>query len=44
MATLFDAPLISGLIYREEFVSAAEQRELIGQLEALDVAPFRFQG
>lgn len=41
---LFDVPLISGLAYREDFVSAAEERDLIGQLEALDVAPFRFQG
>ena len=44
MSDLFDAPLIAGLEYREDFISEAEERELIGQLEALDVSPFRFQG
>jgi len=44
MSTLFDAPLIAGLDYREEFISADEEAALIGRLEALDLAPFRFQG
>ena len=44
MSTLFDAPLIAGLDYREEFISAEEEGALIGHIEALDLAPFRFQG
>jgi alkylated DNA repair dioxygenase AlkB len=41
---LFDTPLIAGLNYRPDFISAAEEQALIAQLEALDVSPFRFQG
>lgn len=41
---LFDEPLIAGLDYRDDFISAAEERRLIGQLEAMELAPFRFQG
>jgi alkylated DNA repair protein (DNA oxidative demethylase) len=44
MSSLFDAPLIAGLDYREDFISAAEERALIGRLDELDLAPFRFQG
>jgi alkylated DNA repair dioxygenase AlkB len=44
MSTLFDAPLIAGLDYREEVISEAEERELIDRLAALDLSPFRFQG
>lgn len=44
MSSLFDAPLIAGLDYREEVISADEEAALIGRLEALDLAPFRFQG
>ena len=44
MSTLFDAPLIAGLDYREEVVNEAEERELIDRLDALDLSPFRFQG
>ena len=44
MSLLFDEPLIAGLDYREEFISAAEERELLGRLGTLDVAPFRFHG
>ena len=32
MSLLFDEPLIAGLDYREEFISAAEERELLGRL------------
>jgi alkylated DNA repair dioxygenase AlkB len=44
MSLLFDEPLITGLDYREEFISAAEERELLRRLGTLDVAPFRFHG
>jgi alkylated DNA repair dioxygenase AlkB len=41
---LFAEPLLAGLDYREDLITAAEQAELLGQLEALDLAPFRFHG
>ena len=44
MSLLFDQPLIAGLDYRADFIGEAEERALIAQLEALDVAPFRFHG
>ena len=44
MSTLFDAPLIDGLAYREAVISEAEEHDLLARLEALDLAPFRFQG
>ena len=44
MSTLFDAPLIAGLAYREEVINEADERELIERLESLDLSPFRFQG
>ena len=44
MSTLFDAPLIPGLAYREAVLGEAEERELLARLTALDLAPFRFQG
>ena len=44
MTPLFDAPLIQGLDYRADFISAAEERELIDRLANLDLAPFRFHG
>ena len=44
MTTLFDAPLIAGLDYRDNFITAAAERALIERIEALDVAPFRFHG
>ena len=43
-AALFDEPLLAGLDYREEFLTRDEEGALIGQLEALDLAPFRFHG
>jgi len=44
VSTLFDAPLIDGLAYREAVISEAEEHDLLARLEALDLAPFRFQG
>ena len=44
MSLLFDTPLIAGLRYGEAMISQAEERALIGHVEALDLAPFRFHG
>ncbi|HUP66984.1 MAG TPA: alpha-ketoglutarate-dependent dioxygenase AlkB [Sphingomicrobium sp.] len=44
MSSLFDAPLIAGLDYRQDVISEGEEAELIDRLRALDLAPFRFQG
>jgi alkylated DNA repair protein (DNA oxidative demethylase) len=44
MSLLFDAPLIEGLRYQEELISAAEERSLLARLEPLELAPFRFHG
>jgi alkylated DNA repair dioxygenase AlkB len=41
---LFDAPLIAGLRYAEEVISAAEEEVLIERLIATDLSPFRFHG
>ena len=41
---LFADPVIPGLELREEFVSEAEERALIAEIEGLGLAPFRFQG
>ena len=43
-ADLFAERQIAGLEYREDFISVDEERALLGELEALDLAPFRFQG
>jgi alkylated DNA repair dioxygenase AlkB len=44
MSLLFDEPLIAGLDYREELITADEEQALITRLEQLDLTPFRFQG
>ena len=44
MSLLFDAPLIDGLRYEDGVISEADERALLGRLEALDLAPFRFHG
>ena len=44
MSLLFETPLIAGLSYAEEVITEAEERALIAQLKALDLAPFRFHG
>ena len=41
---LFDAPLVPGLVYREELIGASEETRLIAEIEQLDLSPFRFQG
>ena len=43
-ADLFDNPIISGLDYREEFISEADHDELVRRLSGLDLSPFRFHG
>ena len=40
---LFDPSPIPGLRYEDEFVTAVEERLLIEQIDATDLAPFRFQ-
>ena len=44
MSSLFETPLIEGLLYRQDFISLAEEKALLVRLEGLDLAPFRFQG
>ncbi|UUL82340.1 alpha-ketoglutarate-dependent dioxygenase AlkB [Sphingomonas qomolangmaensis] len=44
MHDLFDEPLLPGLHSADAFVTADEERALIAQIDALDLAPFRFQG
>src|SRR5919107_119956 len=44
MRLLFDAPLIQGLRYGEDVVSAADERALLTRLGSLELAPFRFHG
>ena len=41
---LFEAPLVPGLAYREELIGHAAEVELIAQVDALDLSPFKFQG
>jgi alkylated DNA repair dioxygenase AlkB len=43
-ADLFDTPLIAGLRYEEEIITAGGEQSLIDRLSALELAPFRFQG
>jgi alkylated DNA repair protein (DNA oxidative demethylase) len=41
---LFDAPIISGLAYREDLIDPSEEEELIAAIDAIDLSPFKFQG
>src|SRR4029450_8290057 len=41
---LFDAPLVPGLIYREEVICEPEEALLISAIDDLDLSPFKFQG
>ena len=41
---LFGEPLIAGLEYRPDFISAAEERELLQQLSDTELSPFKFHG
>jgi alkylated DNA repair dioxygenase AlkB len=44
MSLLFDAPLLTGLRYQEGMIDESEEREVIEQVEQLELAPFRFHG
>ena len=41
---LFTEPLIDGLHYRDDFITAEEHDELVERLSAQDLTPFRFRG
>ena len=41
---LFAEPLITGLDYRPDFVTPAEEEAMLQRLSGMDVSPFRFQG
>ena len=41
---LFNEPLIAGLDYRDDFIIAAEEADLLRRLGSLELAPFRFHG
>ena len=43
-ADLFGEPVIAGLEYRPEFITPAEEQELVGHLSAQELSPFRFHG
>jgi alkylated DNA repair dioxygenase AlkB len=43
-ADLFAEPMLAGIEYRPHFRSCAEEAALIAQLNAMDLAPFRFHG
>jgi alkylated DNA repair dioxygenase AlkB len=42
MLDLFEAPVVSGFSTATDFVSAAEEAELIAQIDATGLTPFRF--
>ena len=44
MSLLFDDPVIAGLRYQADFITAADEDVLVAHLEQLDLAPFRFRG
>ena len=41
---LFGEALLPGLDYRPDFISPDEERGLLGELEAIELSPFRFHG
>ena len=41
---LFDVPVLPGLSTHVDLIDAAEERMLIGRIDATDLTPFRFQG
>lgn len=43
MADLFDVPVVPGLSQQDDFISAAEEADLIGHIDGLGLSPFRFQ-
>jgi alkylated DNA repair dioxygenase AlkB len=40
---LFDAPIVSGLAMRPDFIDAAEEAELMTRIDDTGLSPFRFQ-
>lgn len=44
MLDLFDAPVLPGLHTHADIIDRQEERALIAQIDASDLAPFRFQG
>lgn len=44
MSLLFDAPLIAGLRYQEDVLTAPQEADLIRRLGTLELSPFKFQG
>ena len=40
---LFDAPIVPGMVFADEFVSAAEEADLIAHIDGVDLSPFKFQ-
>jgi alkylated DNA repair dioxygenase AlkB len=43
-ADLFGEPLVAGLDYRPDFITAAQERALIAHMDEAELSPFRFQG
>lgn len=43
-ADLFGQALLPGLDYQPDFVGSAEEWELVRELDAMDLSPFRFHG
>ena len=43
-ADLFGEPLIAGLEYRPDFISADEEQALVAHLSEAELSPFKFQG
>jgi DNA oxidative demethylase len=43
-ADLFAEPFLAGLEYRQDFITRDQEAALIEQLQAMDLAPFRFHG
>ncbi|WP_264579976.1 MULTISPECIES: alpha-ketoglutarate-dependent dioxygenase AlkB [unclassified Sphingobium] len=43
MLDLFDTPIVPGLTARSNIIDAREEAALIERIDALDLAPFRFQ-
>lgn len=41
---LFDAPLLPGLLHREELIDVEEETRLIDAIQGVDLSPFKFQG
>ena len=44
MLDLFAEPAVAGLTYVDDFIDQAEEAQLIGQIDGLGLAPFRFHG